>query len=91
MLLSEAMEDLKPLLMSAFPDYGEAIYSLSMIRTGGNVPLKQSKAVWEKFYNPESMEPNMNPGAVSKLLRTIGVDRESQDSVFQGILDLDRR
>jgi transposase len=31
--------------------------------------------------------PNMNPGAVSKLLRTIGVDREGQDIVFQGILD----
>ena len=59
MLLRLAMEDLKPLLVSAFPANWEAIYALSMI----------------------------NPGAVSKLLRTIGVDREGQDMVFQGILD----
>ena len=65
----------------------EAIYALSMIRTDGNVSLKQGKVVWEKLHNPDSIMPNMNPGAVSKLLRTIGVDREGQDIVFQGILD----
>ena len=87
MLLRLAMEDLKPLLMSAFPANWEAIYALSMIRTDGNVPLKQSKTVWEKLHNPDSIMPNMNPGAVSKLLRTVGIDREGQDIVFQGILD----
>jgi hypothetical protein len=87
MLLRLAMEDLKPLLISAFPANWEAIYALSMIRTDGNVPLKQSKVVWEKLHNPDSILPNMNPGAVSKLLRTVGVDREGQDIVFQGILD----
>ena len=30
---------------------------------------------------------NMNLGAVSKLLRTVSVDREAQDIVFRGILD----
>ena len=89
MLLRLAMEDLKPLLMSAFPANWEAIYALSMIRTDGNVPLKRSKVVWEKLHNPDSIMPNMNPGAVSKLLRTIGVNREGQDIVFQGILDRD--
>jgi hypothetical protein len=87
MLLRVATEDLKPLLISGFPDNWEAILALSMIRTCGNVPLKRSKAVWEKFYNPDGISPNMNPGAVSKLLRTVGVDREAQDIVFQGILD----
>ena len=87
MLLRVAMEDLKPLLISAFPANWEAIYALSMIRASGNVPLKQSKVVWEKLHNPDSIMPNMNPGAVSKLLRTVGVDREGQDIVFQGILD----
>jgi transposase len=58
-----------------------------MIRTCGNVPLKQSKVVWEKLHNPDSIMPNMSPGAVSKLLRKVGVDREGQDIVFQGILD----
>jgi len=87
MLLRLAMEDLKPLLISAFPDGRDAIYALSMIRACGNVPLKRSKVVWEKFYNPDAISPNMNPGAVSKLLRTVGVDRDVQDIVFQGILD----
>jgi transposase len=87
MLLREAMEDLKPLLMTAFPNNWEAIYALSMIRTCGNVPLKRCKVVWEKLYNPDMISANMNPGAVSKLLRTVGVDREAQDIVFRGILD----
>jgi hypothetical protein len=60
---------------------------LSMIRADGSVPLKQSKTVWGKLHNPDSIMPNMNPGAVSKLLRTVGVDREGQDIVFQGIID----
>jgi hypothetical protein len=87
MLLRVAMEDLKPLLISAFPDNWEAIYALSTVRICGNVPLKRSKVVWEKLYNPDTISPNMNPGAVSKLLRTVGVNREAQDIVFQGILD----
>ncbi|MDQ1282559.1 MAG: hypothetical protein QG666_348 [Euryarchaeota archaeon] len=87
MLLHEAMEDLKPLLMTAFPNNWEAIYALSMIRTCGNVPLKRCKVVWEKLYNPSMITANMNPGAVSKLLRTVGVDRKAQDIVFRGILD----
>ena len=53
MLLRLAMEDLKPLLISAFPANWEAIYALSMIaQAGGNVLLKQSKVVWEKLHNP---------------------------------------
>jgi hypothetical protein len=87
MLLRMAMDDLKPLLISAFPDRWEAIYALSMIRICGNVPLKRSKVVWEKLYNPDTIYPNMSPGAVSKLLHAVGVDREAQDIVFQGILD----
>jgi hypothetical protein len=87
MLLRAAMDDLKPLLISAFPDNWEAIYALSMIRVCGNVPLKRSKVVWEKLYNPDAIYPNMNPGAVSKLLHTVGIDREAQDIVFRGILD----
>ena len=59
MLLRLAMEDLKPLLMSGFPDNWEAIYALSMIRTFGNVPLKRSKTIWEKLYNPDSMALSM--------------------------------
>jgi len=87
MLLRVAMEDLKPLLMDAFPDNWEAIYALSMIRICGNVPLKRSKVIWEKLYNPDMISANMNPGAVSKLLRTVGVDREAQDVIFRGIID----
>ena len=87
MLLRLAMEDLKPLLVTAFPDNWAAIYALSMIRICGNVPLKRSKVVWEKLFNPDMISVNMNPGAVSKLLRNVGIDREAQDMVFRGILD----
>jgi hypothetical protein len=87
LLLHEAMKDLKPLLIEAFPERWQEIYALSMIRVTGNVPLKRAKCAWEKLYNADSITPNMNPQDVSNTLREVGVDRIGQDIVFKSLLD----
>ena len=87
MLLHKAMEEIKPLLMEAFPDSWEGIYALAMVRVQGNVPLKRVKPVWEKLYNVDSIEPALNPSSVSKLLHSVGVDRIGKDMVFRSLMD----
>jgi transposase len=86
-LLQEAMKDLLPPLQEAFPDNWEEVYSLAKVRVLGNVPLKRVKPTWEKLSNVEKLAPNLNPDSVSKLLRTVGVDRIGQDIVFKSLLD----
>ena len=86
-LLHEAMKEIKPLLMEGFPESWEEIYALSMLRATGNVPLKRVESSWEKLYNVELIEPNLKPNNLSRILRTVGVNREGQEVVFKSLLD----
>lgn len=64
-LLHESMKEIKPLLMEGFPDNWEEIYSLSILRVTGNVPLKRAESSWQKLYNIESIEPDLKPNGLS--------------------------
>ena len=87
MLLHESLADLKPLLIEAFPDNWEEIYSLAMVRVSGYVPLKRVDSAWDKLYNPEGICPNLSPKNLSNVLRDVGVDRVGQDQVFSSLLE----
>jgi len=87
LLLQEAMKDIKPLLMKGFPDNWQEIYSLSMLRVQGNVPLKRAESAWEKLYNVESIEPNLKSQYLSKIIQDIGSNRNGQGVIFRGLLD----
>ena len=86
-LLQEAMKDLQPLLIEAFPENWEEIYALSKLRVTDNVPLKRIESSWEKLYNVESIEPDLDPKNLSKTLHSVGVNREGQSVVFKSLLD----
>lgn len=86
-LLRESMKEIKPLLMEGFPDNWEEIYSLSMLRVTGNVPLKRAESSWQKLYNIESIEPNLKPNGLSRMLHNVGMNREGQEFVFKTLLD----
>ena len=86
-LLNEAMKDIKPLLMEGFPENWEQIYALAMLRTSGNVPLKRVESSWEKLYNVELIEPDLKPNSLSRMLHSVGVNREGQEVVFKSLLD----
>ena len=87
LLLHEAMKDIKPLLMEGFPNNWMEIYSLSMLRVIGNIPLKRAESAWQKLYNVESIEPNLRSQYLSKVMHDIGGNRKGQSIVFKGLLD----
>jgi hypothetical protein len=86
-LLHESMKEIKPLLMEGFPDNWEEICALSMLRVTGNVPLKRAESSWQKLYNVESLEPDLRPNGLSKMLHNVGINREGQELVFKSLLD----
>ena len=86
-LLHESMKEIKPLLMQGFPDNWEEIYSLSILRVTGNVPLKRAESSWQKLYNIESIVPNLKPNGLSRMLHNVGINREGQELVFKSLLD----
>ena len=86
-LLHEAMKDLEPLLIEGFPENWEEIYALSKLRVTGNVPLKRADSAWQKLYNIESIDPNLKPKNLSKVLHNVGTNREGQRVVFKRLLD----
>ena len=86
MLIQESMNDLKPLLVEAFPDSWEEIYALAKVRVIDRVPLKRVEGAWDKIYNAENINPNLNPRNLSTVLKDIGSDRAGQDFVFKSLL-----
>lgn len=89
-LLDFAMQDLKPLLQTAFGDIWEEIYALALVRITGNVPLKRANLAWERLYPISEITPSMNPKALSKVLKEVGVNRKGQNLVFKGLLSEDK-
>jgi len=89
-LLDFAMQDLKPLLQTAFGDIWEEIYALALVRIAGNVPLKRANLSWERLYPISEITPSMNPKALSKVLKEVGVNRKGQNIVFKGLLSEDK-
>ena len=87
MLLHESMQPLKPLLIDAFPDCWEEIYSLAIVRINGYVPMKRAKESWEKLYNVENMDPQLNPKSLSKILHSVGINRLGQNTIFKKLID----
>jgi len=87
MVLHESMKTLKPLLMDAFPDCWEEIYSLAMVRINGYVPMKRAKESWDKLYNAEHIDPHLNPKNLSKVLHRVGINRVGQNVIFKKLTD----
>ncbi len=86
-LLHEAMKDISPLLKDAFPLYWEEIYALSMLRVADTIPLKRAEDYWQKLYNVESIEPDLTPINLARMLHAVGADRDGQGEIFKSLLD----
>ena len=86
MILHGSMQPLKPLLIKAFPDCWEEIYSLGMVRINGYVPMKRAKESWEKIYNVEHIDPQLNPKSLSKVLHNVGINRIGQNEIFKKLI-----
>ena len=90
-LLNYAIQDLKPLLQTAFGEIWEEIYALALIRIAGYVPLKRASLAWEKLYPIAEITPSMNTKSLSKVLKEVGVNRKGQNHVFKGLNSEDKQ
>jgi len=90
-LLNYAIQDLKPLLQTAFGEIWEEVYALALIRIAGYVPLKRASLAWEKLYPIEEITPSMNTKSLSKVLKEVGVNRKGQNHVFKGLNSEDKQ
>ena len=90
-LLNYAIQDLKPLLQTAFGDIWEEVYALALIRIAGYVPLKRASLAWEKLYPIAEITPSMNTKSLSKVLKEVGVNRKGQNHVFKGLNSEDKQ
>jgi hypothetical protein len=84
------MQDLRSLLQTAFGEIWEEVYALALIRIVGYVPLKRANLAWEKLYPIAEIAPSMNPKALSKVLKEVGVNRKGQNYVFKGLTSEDK-
>jgi transposase len=90
-LLNYAIQDLKPLLQTAFGGIWEEAYALALIRIAGYVPLKRANLSWEKLYPIADITPSMNPKTLSKVLKEVGINRKGQNHVFSGLASEDKQ
>lgn len=90
-LLNYAIQDLKPLLQTAFGEIWEEVYALALIRIAGYVPLKRASLAWEKLYPIAEITPSMNTKSLSKMLKEVGINRKGQNHVFKGLNSEDKQ
>jgi transposase len=84
------MQDLVPLLQTAFGEMWEDVYALALTRITGYVPLKRANLAWEKLYPISGITPSMSPMALSKVLKKVGINRKGQNLVFKGLSSEDK-
>lgn len=83
MLLHRAMQDILPSLKEGFGDLWQEIYALSLIRILGYIPLKRIGSVWERLYDPNSLNPDLNPKNLSLVLKEVGSNKYGQKLIFR--------
>jgi hypothetical protein len=83
LVLHKMMAKLRTVLMEAFPLEWRELYALALVRAQAYTPLKRAGPAWSKLYDPHSIEPDMEPANLSKMLKRVGVDRKAQARVFK--------
>jgi hypothetical protein len=83
MVLHKMMDGLRTVLAEAFPLEWRELYALALVRAQAYTPLKRAGLAWSKLYDPHSLEPDMEPANLSKMLKRVGVDRKAQAKVFK--------
>jgi len=81
-LLTQVFDDLIPLLKEGFKGCWEDVFALALVRTMGYVPLKRVHIVWEKLYNVYDLHPDLSPKMLSRVLKSVGLNRKAQIMVF---------
>ncbi len=89
-LLDFLAYDLRVLLERSFKDVWKEVYALALVRTIGYTPLKRVQSLWEKLYDIHNLNPNLDPKNLSRILKVVGLNRQSQNEVFRSLSKSDK-
>ena len=89
-LFDRLLNDMRLHLADAFPDEWEEVYALAVTRSMGYTPLKRVRSAWDKLYNVSEINPNLDAKNLSHVLKVVGTDSFSQESVFKALSERDR-
>ena len=81
-LLTQVLDPLIPSLKEGFRGCWEDVFALALVRTMGYVPLKRVQTVWEKLFNVHDLNPDLSPKMLSRVLKSVGLNRKGQNRVF---------
>jgi hypothetical protein len=85
MLFDRILTDIRSCLADAFKDEWEEIYALLITRATGYMPLKRVRPAWDKIYNAQKINPNLDAKNLSRVLKSVGINSHAQDSVFKAL------
>jgi len=85
LLLNVAEEIISP-LMETFPDCGNEIIAMSIVKTIQNTPLKLIKSKWEKLYLSKEIKAYLSPNTLNHRLKLIGSDWNKEKLFFDHLL-----
>jgi transposase len=88
-LLDRLLVDMRSCLKDAFGSEWEEIYALMITRAMSYTPLKRVHAAWDKLYNVQNINPNLDAKNLSRVLKIVGVDSHAQESVFKALSEKD--
>jgi len=89
-LLYELSKDIIPLLKKAFSDEHNEIIAMGMMKVMQDIPIKMMEKVWEKVYLSTEISASLSPNSVSKTLKSIGSDWDSQMRFYKEIMGGDK-
>lgn len=84
-LFDHLLPDLRACLQDSFPDEWKEIYAIAITRAMGYTPLKRIKSSWDKIYDIQEINPQLDAKNLSKILKLVGSDSRAQDSVFKAL------
>jgi len=90
MLFDRLLGDMRSCLADAFENEWEVIYALTITRALGYTPLKRVHSAWDKLYNVQEINANLDAKNLSQVLKIVGSDSRAQDSVFRALSQKDR-
>jgi hypothetical protein len=82
--------DMRSCLADAFGKGWEEIYALAITRSTGYMPLKRVSSAWDKIYNVQGINPNLDAKNLSHVLKAVGSDSRAQEFVFKALSEKDK-
>lgn len=90
MLFDRLLIEMRTCIANYFKDEWREIYALAITRATGYTPLKRIQGSWDKLYDVQGINPNLDAKNLSRVLKIVGSDSRAQDSIFKDLSEKDK-